>query len=151
MGEAILSTLDLTVTDFWMILVVTVVFAIFSSILGKLCFQPFLRLYEERERLTEGAVDSADEQRQEAARLTSEYEESIQQGRMKGMQERLEKLGEARLEAARKVSEAEQKAASILSEGRSRNAEALGRVRSELNTHTRELAEELANRLLKAS
>src|SRR5688572_33202815 len=54
-----------------------VVFATLIVVLKPLMFEPVLRVFEERERRTEGARDSARAMQEEAGELLSRYEKEL--------------------------------------------------------------------------
>lgn len=63
------------------ILVQIVAFLILWFLLGKLLFQPFLRLLEEREKRTEGAKEDTDAITAEGERLKSDYAKRMAKAR----------------------------------------------------------------------
>ncbi|HEY4117437.1 MAG TPA: ATP synthase F0 subunit B [Byssovorax sp.] len=123
-------------------------FGVFILLLKPLLFDPLLRVFEERERRTEGAKKEARAMDREAADLLARYEAELDRVRREAGVERDRLRGEAAKLEANIMAEARAEAAQILDEGKARIAKQVGELRAELEAMKPALAAEIAGKLL---
>ena len=125
-----------------------VLFGVFITLLKPLLFDPLLRVFEERERLTEGAKEEARAMDAEAGELLQEYEAAVTTVRREaGLERERLRADTARLEA-RIMAEARAETAKIIEEGKGRIAVEVTQLRKELDAQKPELAAQIAARML---
>jgi F-type H+-transporting ATPase subunit b len=125
-----------------------VLFGLFISILKPLLFDPLLRVFEERERRTEGAKREAAEMDAEAGELLQRYEAELARVRREAGVERDRLRAEtARLEA-KIMAEARAETAAIIESGKARIAAEVTDLRRDLEAQKPELAAQIAARIL---
>ena len=110
-----------------------VLFTFFVVLLKPLLFDPLMKVFEEREKRTEGAKAEAREMDKQAADLLTKYEAEI------------EKI---RREAGREREELRAESAKILDAGKARIAAEMETLRAELSQQTPLLAAEIASKVL---
>jgi F-type H+-transporting ATPase subunit b len=141
-ASAISLALDLT------FLAQLVLFGVFVSILKPLLFDPLLRVFEERERRTEGAKKEARAMDDEAGELLRRYEAELARVRREAGLERERLRAEAaRLEAGIML-EAREETAQILAAGKERTAAEVGELRRQLEGQKADLAAQIAARII---
>jgi F-type H+-transporting ATPase subunit b len=91
-----------------------ILFVVLFLILNKILFQPYLHLFEERERKTTGAQHDSADLEHEGARLRAQYEEKIAQAEAAGYAAKEAILQEGRQQRERILSQAREEAAHIL-------------------------------------
>jgi F-type H+-transporting ATPase subunit b len=123
-------------------------FALLIVVLKPLLFEPVLRVFEEREKRTEGARDSARHMQEEAGELLSRYESELERVREVARQER----ERARAETARVETElmlqARESANKIVEEGRQRVDRERRQVEFGLGRESERLARSIAEAVL---
>ncbi len=97
-----------------------VVFATLIVVLKPLLFEPVLRVFEERERRTEGARDSARSMQEEAGELLSRYEKELAKVHEVARQERDRIRTETAKVEAELMAQARDTANRIVEDGRAR-------------------------------
>jgi F-type H+-transporting ATPase subunit b len=123
-------------------------FGLFITLIKPILIDPLMRLYEERERQTDGARGSARSLDAEANELRTRYEVEIEAVRREAAAERDRlRADTAKLEATMHE-EAKADAARILSEGRAKVAAEVAKLRTELEAARPALAEQIASKLL---
>lgn len=141
-ASAINLALDLT------FLAQFVLFGVFITFLKPLLFDPLLKVFEERERQTEGAKKDAREMDAEAGALLQRYEGELANVRRQAGLERERLRAEvARLEA-KIMEEARTETMKILDEGKARNSAEVAELRQQLEVAKPELAKQIAARIL---
>jgi F-type H+-transporting ATPase subunit b len=123
-------------------------FTAFIMLLKPLLFDPLLRVFEERERRTEGAKAEAAQMDAQAGELLVEYETAREKVRKEAELER-EKLraATAKLEA-QIMADARLETAKILETGKARIAGEVSELRKEIERVKPELASQIASRIL---
>jgi F-type H+-transporting ATPase subunit b len=125
-----------------------VLFGVFITLLKPLLFDPLLRVFEEREKRTEGAKEEARAMDAEAGELLVKYEAELAKVRREaGLERERLRADTARLEA-RIMAEARAETAKIIDEGKSRIAAEVAQLRKELDGQKPELAGQIAGRML---
>jgi len=91
-----------------------VLFIVLWFVLSKVLFRPYLKLLEERESKTAGAVHDTGDLEREGARLKAQYEEQIARAQAAGGATKEAILQEARQRREQVLSQARQEATAIL-------------------------------------
>ena len=125
-----------------------VLFAAFVSLLKPLLFDPLLRVFEERERRTEGAKKEAREMDERAGELLQRYEGELDKVRREAGLERERLRAETAKLEAQIMAEARAETARILEAGKARIAGEVAELRRELDGMKPELAAQIASRVL---
>ncbi len=125
-----------------------VLFFALMFLLDPLLFQPVLRIFEEREKRTEGAKDEARAMQEKAGELLRRYEGELERINRVAAEER-EKLRveTAKLEA-KILDDARAVSTRIVDEGRQQIEEELHSIRFELGRESEKIAEEIVRRVL---
>lgn len=125
-----------------------VLFSTFIVVLKPLLFDPLLRVFEERERRTEGAKREAREMDEKAGELLAHYETELEKVRREAGLERERLRAEAAKIEAQIMAEARADAARIIEEGKEKIAAEVARMRAELAAAQPALAAEIAASML---
>ena len=123
-------------------------FATFVQLMRPLLFQPLLRVFEERERRTEGEKRRAREMDEKAGEYYGRYEAKLEEvRRVAGLERERLRAETAKLEA-QIMAEARAEAAQILETGKAKIAAEVGDLRRELERVKPALAAEIATKVL---
>lgn len=125
-----------------------VLFTFFILLLKPLLFDPLLRLFEERERRTEGAKKEAREIDERAAALLTRYETELEKIRREAGVERERLQREHAALEAKVLAEARAETARFLEDGKARIATEVAQMRKEIEAAQPALAAEIASRIL---
>lgn len=125
-----------------------VLFGLFISLLKPLLFDPLLRVFEERERRTEGAKAEAREMDAQAGERLVRYEAEMAKVRREAELERERLRAETAKLEARIMAEARAESVSIIEDGKARIAAEVAELRRELEAQKPELAAQIAARIL---
>lgn len=148
LARLLASSSDVTV-DFDLTFVAQfLLFATFVTLLKPLLFDPLLRVFEEREKRTEGAKQTAREMDEKAGELISRYEEELEKVRTIASADRDVLRAETTRLEAQLTAEARAEAARILEAGKAKIAAEVATLRKELDGTRPELAEQIAARVL---
>jgi F-type H+-transporting ATPase subunit b len=123
-------------------------FGLFIVLLKPLLFDPLIRVFEERERRTEGAKAEAREMDAEAGELLQRYEAELARVRREAGVERDRLRAETAKLEARIMADARSEAAEILESGKARISAEVAELRRELDAQKPELAAQIAARIL---
>jgi F-type H+-transporting ATPase subunit b len=123
-------------------------FALFITVLKPVLFDPLLRLFEERERRTDGARADARKMDEKAAELLARFEAEIELVRREAAAEREKLRLETRELENRVLEEAKRDSARILEQGRERIRQEVATLRKDLDASRPALAAEIAGKLL---
>jgi F-type H+-transporting ATPase subunit b len=141
-GGAINIDLDLTFTLQMLLFLVLIV------ALKPLLFDPVLKIFEERERRTDGARDDARAMQKRAGELLRRYEDELVRVNRTAAQERDRiRLETAKLEAEI-LGEARQSTSKIIDLGRAEIDKQVQEIRFELGRRSERLAHDIASRAL---
>jgi F-type H+-transporting ATPase subunit b len=141
-GSAVTVDFDLT------FVAQLVLFATFLVVMKPMLFDPLLRVFEEREKRTEGAKDEARAMDAEAGELAKKYEAELEKVRQAASAEReAERAKTAKIEA-QMMAEARAEVAKVLDEGKARIQAEVTELRKELEASRPALAAEIASRML---
>lgn len=125
-----------------------VLFTTFVLVLKPLLFDPLLRVFEEREKRTDGAKQEARNMDAKAGELLKRYEAELDKIRREAGEERERLRKETKEIEAKIMAEAQVDAARILEEGKARIAAEVEQMRKELAQAQPALAAEIASRVL---
>jgi F-type H+-transporting ATPase subunit b len=142
------SGADVNVDFDYSFLVQLVLFGAFIVLLKPIVFDPMLRLFEERERRTEGVRKRAREMDEKAAAFFQKYEAAMETVRREAAQEREHLRAETAKLEARILDEAKVETQRILDEGNAAIATEVARLRTELEAARPALAAQIASKLL---
>lgn len=123
-------------------------FATFVTLLKPLLFDPLLKVFEEREKRTDGAKKQAREMDEEAAALKRRRDEEMEKVRREASVEREKIRAETARIEAKIMAEARTDATNVIEAGRARLADEMTVLRAELERMKPELASQIASRIL---
>ncbi len=123
-------------------------FGLFITVLKPVLFDPILKLFQEREKLTEGARASARTMDEKASALVSRFESEIEKVRHEATQERDRLRAETAKLEAQMMDQAKADAARILGDGRERIAKEISALRAELEATRPAMAQQIASKML---
>jgi len=144
----LLASSDVNVDFDATLLVQLVIFTAFILVLRPLIFDPLLRVFEERERRTEGAKQEARDMDERAGELMSRYESELERVRREASRERDRLRAETAKLEARIMAEAREETAKILEDGKAKVALEVTSLRKELESARPGLAREIASKML---
>jgi len=130
------------------LVVLLVLFTLLVPVLNALLFRPILRVLDEREQRIDGARRRADDLSRQAERTLQQYETAVREARASAEAERKQSLEHAQRQQAGVVADERSKAEQTLERTRSEVGSALDGARTELQSQARELAREVATRVL---
>jgi|SRR5690349_18886870 len=125
-----------------------VVFATLIVVLKPLLFEPVLRVFEERERRTEGARDAARSMQEQAGELLTRYERELAKVREVARQERDRMRTETAKVEAEVMAQARETVNRILEEGRARIQKERHQIEFALGRESERLARNVAEAVL---
>jgi F-type H+-transporting ATPase subunit b len=125
-----------------------VLFGLFISLLKPLLFDPLLRVFEEREKRTDGAKAEAREMDAEAGELLERYEAELARVRREAGIERDRLRAETAKLEAKIMTEARVETARIIDEGKERIATEVAELKRQLEAEQPKLAAQIASRIL---
>jgi F-type H+-transporting ATPase subunit b len=123
-------------------------FAILVMILKPLLFDPLLKLFEERERRTEGAKLVARRMDEKAGELLQRYETELEAVRRTATEERERLRAEGAKLEAQILAEGRAEVAKLVEQGRARLEADRKLLRAELATRAPDIARDIASRVL---
>lgn len=123
-------------------------FATFVTLLKPLLFDPLLKVFEEREKRTDGAKKQARDMDEEAAALKRKRDDEMEKVRREASVEREKIRAETARIEAKIMAEARADAANVIEAGRARLADEMTVLRAELERMKPELASQIASRIL---
>ncbi len=130
------------------VLVQMAVFVLLMLVLSPLLFKPVLRLFEERERRTEGARSAARAMQEKAEELLHRYEAKLDEVKRGAAADRDRLRNETLHLEAEIVEKARQANARIVEQGRSQIQTEVATIRRELDAYSRKVAKEIGARVL---
>jgi F-type H+-transporting ATPase subunit b len=123
-------------------------FTFFVVLLKPLIFDPLMKVFEEREKRTDGAKKQAQEMDRQAAELRAKYDVEREKIAREASREREELRAETAKLEAQIMAEARAETARILEQGKAKIAVEVEALRKELQKQTPALAAEIASRVL---
>lgn len=141
-GGGVTLDLDLTFT------LQMLLFAVLIVALKPLLFDPVLRIFEEREKRTDGARDEAREMQKKAGELLERYEAELSRVGRAAAEEREKMRSETTRLENEIINEARVATAKILDNGRREIAQQVAKIQAELGRESERLAHQVAARAL---
>ncbi len=141
-GGAVNLDFDLT------FLVHLVAFAVLVMILKPLLFDPLMKVFEERERRTEGAKLLARRMDEKAGELLQRYEAELESIRRIAAEERERLRAEGTKLEAQILAEGRAEVARLVEQGRAKLDAERKVLRAELSTRSADIARDIASRVL---
>lgn len=141
-GGAVNLDFDLT------FLVQMAAFAILAMILRPILFDPLMKLFEERERRTEGAKVLARKMDEKAGEILQRYEAELETVRRTAAEERERLRAEGTKLEAQILAEGRAEVAQLVEEGRAKLEADRKVLRAELSTRAADIARDIASRVL---
>jgi F-type H+-transporting ATPase subunit b len=129
-------------------LVQMVAFTLLVLVLKPLLFDPLMKLFEERERRTEGARLSARQMDERAGELLRRYEAELEKARQAGAEERERLRAEGLRVEAQVLEQARAEVAKTIEEGKASRARESATIRGVLHTRSAQLARAIASSVL---
>lgn len=124
------------------------IFMVLVVALKPLLFDPILRVFEEREKRTEGARDEARAMQQEAGELLQRYEAELRRLNQTAAEERDRIRAETTRLEAQILAEARDATGRILEHGRGQIEQQVDKIRFELGRQSEVLARQIATQAL---
>jgi F-type H+-transporting ATPase subunit b len=124
------------------------VFVMLTLVLSPLLFKPVLRLFEERERRTEGARSAARAMQDKAEELLRRYQAKLDEVKRAAAAERDRLRNETLRLEAQIVENARQANVRIVEQGRSQIDTELGTIRRDLDAYSQRIAKEIGASVL---
>ncbi len=125
-----------------------VLFILFMLVMKPLVFQPLVRVFEERERRTAGAIQEARQMDDQAIALKQELDRKMDGIRRKAAVDRDRYRNQIKALEAETMESARQAVDEKLTAGQSRIGQEIGGIRQELEAQRRQLAADIASRVL---
>lgn len=141
-GSAVPLDIDLTFT------LQMLLFAVLIVVLKPLLFDPALKIFEERERRTDGAREEAREMQERAGELLEKYEAELAKVGRTAAEERDKMRAETTRLENEIINQAREATAKILADGRSQIADQVTKIKADLDRESERLAHQLAARAL---
>jgi F-type H+-transporting ATPase subunit b len=129
-------------------LVQMAVFVLLIVVLSPLLFKPVLRLFEERERRTEGARSDARAMQERAENLLERYQRKLEDVRTTATQERERLRAETLQLEAKILGQARQATSQIVEAGRAQIERETAGIRQDIGVQSRAIAREIGSRVL---
>jgi F-type H+-transporting ATPase subunit b len=125
-----------------------VIFGIFIIVVKPLLFDPLMKLFEERERRTEGAKVLARRMDEKAGELLRRYEGELDAVRRVAAEERDKLRAEAQRLEAQILADARTEAAKLVEDGKKKLDIERKTLRAELSARAPQIARDIASRVL---
>jgi len=125
-----------------------VAFTLLILILKPLLFDPLMKLFEERERRTEGAKLSARRMDERAGEILRRYEAELEKVRRAAGEERERLVREGQRLEATIIGEARAEIAKTIGDGKTTIARESSTIRTELRVRSQQLARSIASSVL---
>ena len=123
-------------------------FGLFIVVLKPVLFDPLLKVFEEREKRTDGTRGEAREMDEKAAALIQRFDAEIEKVRHAANAERDRLRAETLKLEAKILAQAKQSSTEIIERGRANIATEVAKLRADLATSRPLLAEEIASKIL---
>lgn len=125
-----------------------VIFAALTVLLKPLLFDPILKVFEAREKQTDGARDEARELQERAGELLRKYEAELEKVNRVAAEEREKLRGETAKLEAEIVEEARQATSRIIEDGRERIQKEVKAISFELGKESSRISKDIAAKVL---
>jgi F-type H+-transporting ATPase subunit b len=123
-------------------------FLVMYFVLSRLLFRPYLKMRAARSEGIDGARTAAQEMERKARAMLVEYDEKFGRARQRGGEERARLRAEAAQRERQLIGAAREESARALDEAKAKIGSDAAQARGELDTRARELAKEMAKKIL---
>lgn len=147
-GHRLLASGDVNIDVDLSFVVQIVLFSFFVLIMKPVLFEPLMKLFEEREKLTGGTRGEAREMDEKAAEKVKKFDEEIEKVRQAAGKERDRLRAESMALEAEILANAKQQSTAIIESGRAKIREEIAQLRTELEAARPALAEQIASKVL---
>lgn len=147
-GHHVFASADVNIDVDLSFVVQIVLFSFFVLVMKPVLFEPLMKLFEEREKLTGGARGEAREMDEAAAEKVKKFDEAIEKVRQAASKERDRLRAESMALEAEILANAKQQSAAIIETGRARIREEVAQLRADLEAARPALAEQIASKVL---
>ncbi len=130
------------------VLFMAVLFLVLAFVLKPLLFDPVLRIFEEREKRTDGAKTEARQMQEKAGDLLRRYEKELENVNRVAAEERDKARAETAKLEAEILGEARAATLRIVDEGRARIEEELVAIKFDLGRESERIAQQIAERVI---
>jgi F-type H+-transporting ATPase subunit b len=127
---------------------IVALFGFFIVIFKPILFQPLVKVFEEREKRTEGARAEARKMDEKAGALVRQFETEIEKVRHAANVERDRLRAEAAKMEAQILAEAKTQSSAIIEAGRARITQEVATLRAELEASRPALAQQIASKII---
>ena len=124
------------------------IFVFLIVVLSPLLFKPLLRLFEERERRTEGARTDAREMQEKAENLLVRYQSKLEDVKRVSAQERERLRTETLQLESRILGDARAATTKFVEDGRAQIERETTKIRQEMGAHSQAIAREIGSKVL---
>jgi len=138
--DTFLKTLTLTRTDAVAMIISAFLFYTLYKFLSAKVFIPYIALYEQREAASTGALDDAQDINRKAAKVNKEFEEKINDEKIKISKARSETISSLKSEIEKNIKSKESQVSIVVTQER----EKIAAESTELNKKVTELSESLS-------
>lgn len=135
----------------WTIIATGFVFLLTLLALNSILFKPLLRVMDERDSLTRGALETAEEKRRAFSELVDSYSESVKAARQKGYETVDSVRKAATVRRMEMIAEAREGATAEMHKVRSRVSEEVELARKELQSEVEAIADSITAKILSKS
>lgn len=135
----------------WTIIATGIVFLLTILALNSILFKPLLRVMDERDSLTRGAMEAAEEKQRTLSALVDSYSESIKAARQRGYESVDSVRKEATARRMEMIAEAREGASAEMQKVRSRVGEEVELARNELQSEVESIADSITAKILSKS
>lgn len=142
-----INTFDLTEHDIKMIPVGIVLFFAFWKAMERFVFNPYLNLFEAREKATSGSEDLAQEILTSAKDVDSKFDKEIATARKEAVSKKLDAIEDAKKEAAALIEKAEDDSLAKTLEARKSIESEVEKIRETLNADVDSLSNEIVEKI----
>lgn len=125
-----------------------ILFTAFAVLMKDLIFDPLMKVFEERERRTAGAIEEARKMDEEAISLKQEYESRLEEIRREAATDREQQRARVKEVETELLDEARSAMASQLSTGMASLRKEVDAIRADLERQRAPLAAEIASKVL---
>ncbi|MBK7996082.1 MAG: ATP synthase F0 subunit B [Blastocatellia bacterium] len=131
------------------LLVVLAIFIVLVYALDAIIFQPILKVLDQRERLTTGAVDEAKKAAHDYDKQLANYEEKIRAARAESYKMLEDKRKTALDERTQKLAQVKQAISDKISASKQEITNTTGQAKTKLESESIQIAQSIAHNLLK--
>jgi len=135
----------------WTIIATGIVFLLTMLALNSILFKPLMRVMDERDSLTMGAMEEAEEKQKTLSGLVDSYSASIKEARQKGYESVDSVRKEATARRMEKIAEARESASVEMQKVRGRVREEVELARKELQSEVESIADSITAKILSKS